>query len=84
MDDLKTTLRHALVSRFGVKAALNDDTELFSSGLIDSLSVMDLVCFVEGEIGCAIPPTAITLDNFNSVNRIVHFAETLASGGGGT
>lgn len=84
MDDLKKTLRHVLVSRFGVKAALDDDAELFSSGLIDSLSVMDLVCFVEGEIDCAIPPTEIRLDNFNSVNRIVRFAETLATAGGGT
>ena len=85
MNNLRQTLRTALVTQFRVdRARLDDDTGLFSSGLIDSLSVMDLVCFVEGEIGCPIPPAAITLDNFDSINRIVGFAGTLASAGGVT
>ena len=79
MNDLRQTLRAVLVTQFRVdRTHLDDDTGLFSTGLIDSLSVMDLVCFVEGEIGCAIPPAAITLDNFDSVNRIMHFAGTMA------
>ena len=81
MDDLKTALRLALVSRFGVKGPLDDDTRLFSSGLIDSLSVMDLVCLVESEIGCAIPPADITLDHFDSVDRILRFTRMLTSAG---
>jgi acyl carrier protein len=85
MNDLKQALRTALVTQFGVnRNSLDDNTELFTSGIIDSLGVMDLVSFVEGEIGCAIPPAEITLDNFNSVNRIVRFAERLTSAGGGT
>jgi len=82
MDDLRNALRRTLVSRFGVKGALDDDTGLFSSGLIDSLSVMDLVSFVEEQLGCAIPPAEITLDNFDSVNRIVRFGERLTSSTG--
>jgi D-alanine--poly(phosphoribitol) ligase subunit 2 len=83
MNDLRQSLRTALVTRFGIdRTHLDDDTALFSSGLIDSLSVMDLVCFVESEIGCTIPPAAITLENFDSVNHIVRFAGTLASAGG--
>ena len=85
MNDLRQALRTALVTHFRVdRGSLDDNTGLFSSGLIDSLSVMDLVCFVEGEIGRAIPPAAITLDNFDSVNRIVRFAEMLSSAGEGT
>ena len=83
MDDLKAALRRALVSRFGVKGALNDDTKLFSGGLIDSLSVIELVSFVESEIGCAIPPAAITLENFDSIDRIARYATTLVSSGDG-
>jgi acyl carrier protein len=84
MKDLRQTLRTALVTQFRVdRVRLDDDTGLFSSGLIDSLSVMDLVCLVEGEIGCAILPAAITLENFDSINRIVYFAGTLASVGDG-
>ena len=80
MNDFKQALRTALVTQFRVdRDRLDDNTGLFSGGLIDSLSVMDLVCFVEREIGRTVPPAEITLDNFDSVNRIVHFAETLAS-----
>jgi D-alanine--poly(phosphoribitol) ligase subunit 2 len=78
MNDLRQTLHTALVTQFRVdRDGLDDNTGLFSSGLIDSLSVMDLVCFVEHEIGRAVPPTAITLENFDSIARIVAFARTL-------
>ena len=78
MNDLRQTLRTALVTQFRVdRARLDDDTGLFSSGLIDSLSVMDLVTFVERELGKRVPPAAITLDNFDSIAQIVAFARTL-------
>ena len=38
---------------------------------------MDLVCFVEGQIGMDVFPTAITLENFDSIVRILAFAHTL-------
>lgn len=77
MDDLKKALRRALVSRFGVRVPVDDDTEIFSRGLIDSLGVVELVTFVEGELGRPIPPADITLDNFDTINRIARFAGKL-------
>lgn len=74
MDDLKKALRRALTSRFGVRVPVADDTALFSRGLIDSMNVVELVTFVEGELGRAIPPTDITLDNFDTIERIVRYA----------
>jgi acyl carrier protein len=74
MDDLRKALRRALTSRFGVRVPLTDDTELFSRGLIDSLNVVELVTFVEGELGRPIPPADITLDNFDSIDRIARYA----------
>lgn len=73
MEELNKALRGALVSRFGVLQALEDDTALFSGGLMDSLSVIELVSFIEEQIGCAIPPAEITLQNFDSISRIVRF-----------
>jgi acyl carrier protein len=81
MVDLRAALRRALVSRFGIKVALADDTGLFSGGLIDSLSVMDLVGFVEETIGYPIPPTEITFENFDSIESIVRYAGTLEMSG---
>ncbi len=80
MTDLKHALRAALVTRFRIDASkLDEDTRLFSGGLIDSLSVMDLVTFVESEIGQPVPPAAITLENFDSIARIAAFAQILTS-----
>jgi acyl carrier protein len=76
MEELNKAVRRALVSRFG---ALEDDTALFSSGLMDSLSVIELVSFIEKLIGCAIPPAEITLQNFDSISRIVRFISRLGA-----
>jgi len=78
MNDFQRALRAALVAQFGADpASLDDDTKLFSGGLIDSLSVMDLVTFVERELGKRVPPADIILDNFDSIAQIVAFARTL-------
>jgi acyl carrier protein len=74
MEELRNALRSALVSRFGVKKSLlKDETALFSAGLLDSLTVMELVGFVESQIDGEISPTDITLDNFDSIEQIVRF-----------
>jgi acyl carrier protein len=74
MDDLKQALRRALTTRFGVRVPVADETELFSRGLIDSLSVVELVSFVEEQLGRPIPPADITLENFDSIDRIARYA----------
>jgi acyl carrier protein len=81
MNDLKKTIRRALVSQFRVKKNFDDDTGLFSTALIDSLNVMELVELVEGEIGVEIPPADITLENFDTVNRISKYVQKLSSEG---
>jgi D-alanine--poly(phosphoribitol) ligase subunit 2 len=80
-EELGQALRRALVTRFGVRQAIEDDTTLFSAGLMDSLTVIELVSFIEEQIGCGIPPAAITLQNFDSISRIVQFASSLRAKG---
>jgi acyl carrier protein len=79
MEELNKALREVLVSRFEVRQTLDDDTALFSGGLMDSLSVIELVNFIEEKIGCPIPPAEITLQNFDSISRIVRFASRLGA-----
>ena len=50
--------------------AINEDDDLLSSGLLDSLSVMSLVHFIEDETGITIPPADVTIDNFVSLSAI--------------
>jgi D-alanine--poly(phosphoribitol) ligase subunit 2 len=80
-EELSKALRRALVSRFGVQQPLEDDTPLFSAGLMDSLTVIELVSLVEEQLGCAMPPAAITLQNFDSISRIVQFTSRFSAKG---
>jgi acyl carrier protein len=77
MTDLRETLRRELTGRLGVHAPLDYDTPLFSGGLLDSLSVLELVTLVEKETGKPIPPEEITLENFDTMNKISQFIESL-------
>ena len=52
----------------GVRLAAS--TELFASGAIDSIKVLELIAFTERAIGRPVPDRAIRLDNFRSVDRI--------------
>lgn len=54
---------------------VTDDTPLFSSGLIDSFSMIDLITFIESQCGTSISPADITLDNFDTIGRIMHFTQ---------
>ncbi len=59
---------------------LDDQTPLFSSGLIDSFSLVDLMTFVETEGGFKFNPADVNLDNLDSVSRILAFAQTQQAG----
>jgi len=58
---------------------IEDASLLFSEGVIDSLGVLDLVTFIATAAGIDVQPSEITLDNFDSVGRILAFAARKAS-----
>jgi acyl carrier protein len=69
-------LRRYLHERQGLEPGdFEDDTLLFSSGLIDSFSMVDLIMFIEDAAGMRVHPAEVTLDNFDSVNRILAFVQ---------
>ncbi len=47
-----------------------EDTQLFTSRLLDSLRVLELIAFTEQAIGAPIPDSQIRMDNFQTVSRI--------------
>jgi acyl carrier protein len=46
------------------------ETPLFTTRLLDSLKVLELIAFTEQAIGQAIPDSHIRMDNFQTVARI--------------
>jgi acyl carrier protein len=49
------------------------DSALFSTGLIDSFALVTLLAYIEKAAGVRIAPTDVTLDNFDSIERILEF-----------
>jgi len=50
---------------------IDENTPLMSSGLIDSLSIVSLVAFVDKKYGVKIPDEKGTVENFETVNKII-------------
>jgi acyl carrier protein len=71
MADIKKSIRIFILEEFGIKDANLDDKEsLFDSGIIDSLGMVTLIAFIEGEFKIVINPSEVTMDNFNTINKI--------------
>lgn len=47
-----------------------DDTDLFESGILDSLSLVVLINRIEEEMGVFIPEEVVSLKNFATVEKI--------------
>ena len=68
-NDLKQFFRDNL----GLRGELGDDTPIFSKGLLDSFSMIELITHIEGQAGIKIGPMEVTLENLDSVERIQAF-----------
>ena len=54
---------------------LDHGAALFSTGLLDSFCLVDLLAYVESEAGIRVRPTDISLENFDSVERIAQYVQ---------
>ncbi len=53
---------------------IEDDTPLFSSGMVDSFAIVELMMFLEQHTGTKLGPEDINLDNLDTVAHILKFA----------
>ena len=68
------TLMDFLANTLHVDTAdISAESELFSSGHIDSFSMIDLIEFIEATCNTRIKPAEITLDNLDTIARILAF-----------
>ena len=72
----KSNLTHYLSRTLHIDLTdVNDETPLFSSGRADSFAVTELILFVEESIGRRLPAFEVTMENFDSIDRILSLAE---------
>jgi acyl carrier protein len=71
-----TTLAGFIVQRFSLDPTeVTASTPLFSSGLLDSFHLLELISYVEEQAGLRIAPGEISLDNLDTIERILRFVE---------
>ena len=51
----------------------SDDDSLLEAGIIDSMSMIDLISFLENEYSLKVDEDDMTPENFDSLNSIVEF-----------
>lgn len=59
---------------------VREDTELFSTGLIDSFAMIDLLLFLEKHTGAKLGPEDMDVDNLDTIGRILKFVESRRKG----
>jgi methoxymalonate biosynthesis acyl carrier protein len=74
MDQTQLKIKEFL-SRFFKSHDLQPDEDIFSLGFVNSLLAMQLVAFVEKELGVTIGDEDLDLDNFRTVNSIARLVE---------
>lgn len=65
---------------FDDAARLQSDTSLLDSGIVDSTGVLEIIGFLERELGIRVEDEETTPENLDSIARICAFVERKRSG----
>jgi acyl carrier protein len=76
-DDVTAFLRGELLHDPDLEVGI--DEPLFSSGLLDSFAVTQLIVYLEDRFEIRIPIAAVTLADFDSVEKILEVVARYAS-----
>ena len=73
--DRKTILTDYIKREFlhDPNANLNEDEDLLSSGVLDSLGILKLVAFIEESFGIQVPDEDIAYENFMSISALASY-----------
>ena len=75
------TLFEYFKTRLGVETeGMDDTTPLFSSSLLDSFSIVELMVFIESQAGIKMEAWDVTLDNLDSIERILKYVQMKKEG----
>ena len=75
------TLLDYFRDRLGVDTeGVDDATPLFSSSLLDSFSIVELITFIESQAGIKMDAWDVTLDNLDSIGQILRYVDLKKAG----
>ena len=76
MTSIETVLRDFIAENILFSSdgyPYEDEVSFLDNGILDSMSVMDLVLFSENEFGVSISDSEITPENFDSIQRLSNY-----------
>ncbi|WP_050526594.1 acyl carrier protein [Pseudorhodobacter aquimaris] len=77
----ETSLKAFLEDELGADLAeVENDSLLFSTGIIDSFALVNMMMFLETEGGFRISPADVNLENLDSIDRILAFVKRSKEG----
>lgn len=79
LSDLVNKISEDLV--LDTSQAIEADTELLMSGIVDSLGVVNLVAWIEHELDVEIDPGDVVIENFETPAAILGFVDQLVGSG---
>ena len=65
---------------FGQRGSLDNDTDFFEKGIIDSTGIIELISYIEMTFNFTILDEELTLENFSSVNKVSAFIKLKLNG----
>lgn len=77
---IRERIREFLAQQFPGTKNGGDDEPLLSSGLIDSLGILDVVTFLEKEFGFTVSDEDLLPENFGSVASLLNFVQQKTNG----
>lgn len=76
---LADELRGWLISNYGLSEGLTDDTPIFSSGMLDSFNMIELVSQFEKLAGKKVRALDVSPENFDTIGRMAALASRLGA-----
>jgi acyl carrier protein len=67
IDYIKKEIMH------NTNAKLNDEEDLLSAGILDSLGILQLVTFIDQTFGIEIPDGDVVYENFTSIRMLADY-----------
>lgn len=75
MTDIRDAILPLILEETG-EEEIDPSQPLLSSGWMDSFAIVSLLTLINEELGIEIDPEDLTLDNFDTLDRMVAFIES--------
>jgi len=78
-DSLQDQIRDFILENYlftNDPSALAADDSLLGRGIVDSTGMLEIIFFIEGQLGVKVRDEEMIPDNLDSVNRIANFVQS--------